>query len=88
MSSKNKDYQPLQVEEGAGVVATAVEDVPSATATAIKATALPMIEVIAPATLSEGYAFEAEVGGRVISVTVVRFVYRLQHLMILCSSFT
>jgi hypothetical protein len=30
-----------------------------------------MIEVIAPATLSEGYQFEAQLGDRTIQVTVV-----------------
>lgn len=78
MSSQNKSYQPLQVDEEQAaddaVIATAVEEVPSATVP-VKATALPMIEVVAPATLSEGYAFEAEVGGRVITVTVVSYLF-------------
>jgi hypothetical protein len=34
----------------------------------------PMLEVIAPATLPEGYEFEATIGGKTISVVVVRFV--------------
>lgn len=39
---------------------------------AIPAPPPPMFEVIAPATLQEGYSFEAEVGGSVFNVTVVR----------------
>lgn len=76
MSTNNNnaktEYRPVELDEEEAVVATAVEEVPTASATTVKATALPMIEVVAPATLPEGYAFEAEVGGRVITVTVVR----------------
>jgi hypothetical protein len=35
------------------------------------ATATPMVSVVAPATLPEGYTFDAEVNGTVLTVTVV-----------------
>ena len=66
--SQQKEYHPVEMEEGAVVA----QEVPAAT---VKATALPMIEVVAPATLPEGYNFEAEVGGRVFTVTVVSCPY-------------
>jgi len=67
-SHKECEYHPVEVEE-AVVAQVVAEELPAPAAA--KATALPMIEVIAPANLPEGYTFEAEVGGRVITVTVV-----------------
>ena len=67
--ASQKDYQPVEMEEAAVEAQVVAEPVP--TVATVKATALPMIEVVAPATLSEGYTFEAEVGDRVITVTVV-----------------
>lgn len=63
MSSNKEDRQAhAKLEEP--LIAANVEEVP--------AIALPdTIEVIAPATLPEGYTFEAEVGGNVFLVTVV-----------------
>ena len=66
--ASQKDYQPVEMEEAVEAQVVA-EPVP--TVAAVKATALPMIEVVAPATLSEGYTFEADVGDRVITITVV-----------------
>mmetsp|Transcript_12338 Transcript_12338/g.22439 ORF Transcript_12338/g.22439 Transcript_12338/m.22439 type:complete len:112 (-) Transcript_12338:1854-2189(-) len=63
--SLQKEYQPVEMEEGIIAVAEAV---PTPTASMIAA--VPMIQVIAPATLPEGYTFEADIGGRVIIVTV------------------
>jgi hypothetical protein len=63
--SLQKEYQPVEMEEGIAVA----EAVPTPTASMIAA--VPMIQVIAPATLPEGYTFEADIGGRVIIVTVV-----------------
>ena len=56
-----KEYQPVEMEEGIVVA----EQVPP--------TAVPMIQVVSPATLPEGYTFEADVGGRTIIITVVSF---------------
>ena len=63
--SLQKEYQPVEMEEG---IAVAEQVMPP---TATVATAVPMIQVVSPATLPEGYTFEADVGGRVITVTVV-----------------
>lgn len=56
MSGSNTKYEHLEV-------ASAENPIPSATAT-------PIAQVIAPATLPEGYSFEAEIGGKVVSVVV------------------
>jgi hypothetical protein len=66
--SLQKEYQPVEMEEGIIAVAEAV---PTPTAASMTAAAVPMIQVVAPATLPEGYTFEADIGGRVIVVTVV-----------------
>eukprot|EP00591_Stephanopyxis_turris_P002748 CAMPEP_0195522202 /NCGR_PEP_ID=MMETSP0794_2-20130614/20099_1 /TAXON_ID=515487 /ORGANISM="Stephanopyxis turris, Strain CCMP 815" /LENGTH=105 /DNA_ID=CAMNT_0040651895 /DNA_START=167 /DNA_END=481 /DNA_ORIENTATION=- len=54
-------YEQLQT----GLVASADTAFPASTA-------VPMIEVVAPATLQEGYTFEAQIGekGRTFTVTV------------------
>lgn len=65
--SLQKEYQPVEMEEGIIAVAEAV---PTPTAASMTAAAVPMIQVVAPATLPEGYTFEADIGGRVIVVTV------------------
>lgn len=53
--------QYYSIEAGAGVDKAVL---PAATAT-------PMVSVVAPATLPEGYTFDAEVNGTVFTVTVV-----------------
>lgn len=83
--SSQKEYQPVEMEEGVVVAQVVAEQVPTATP-AVLATALPMIQVIAPATLPEGYTFEAEVGGRVITVTVVSITCNTDDLLVLSCS--
>jgi hypothetical protein len=64
--SEKQEYKPVEIEEAVG---TPLYDEEVATVASVKA--VPMIEVVAPATLPEGYAFEAQVGDRVFTVTVV-----------------
>jgi hypothetical protein len=63
MSTKQV-YDPLETEEAVPVV-----NGEEATVAAVKV--VPMIEIVAPATLSEGYAFDCQIGDRVFTVTVV-----------------
>jgi hypothetical protein len=63
MSAKNV-YHPVEMEEAVPVVHGE-----EATVAAVKV--VPMIEIVAPATLGEGYAFDCQVGDRVFTVTVV-----------------
>ena len=62
--SDKRVYQPVEMEEA--VPALPVED---AAIAGVKV--VPTIEIVAPATMSEGYAFDCQVGDRVFTVTVV-----------------
>ena len=63
MSDKHV-YQPVEMEE-------AVRVLPGEDAMTAAVEAVPMIEIMAPATLSEGYTFDCQVGDHVLTVTVV-----------------
>jgi selenophosphate synthetase-related protein len=64
--SENQEYKPVEMEEAVGVPVVGEQ---GNTVASVKA--VSMIEVVAPATLPECYAFEAQVGDRVFTVTVV-----------------
>ena len=69
--------QYYTIEEGAGADKAVL---PTATAT-------PMVNVVAPATLAEGYTFDAEFNGKTFTVTVVSrykrcvrsFIFLISH---------
>jgi len=56
--------QVAQMEMGASLTAPSVEEM------AKPAAAVPMIEIVAPATLMEGYRLDTQVGDRVITVAI------------------
>jgi hypothetical protein len=63
---EKQEYKIVEMGEAVGVPLFGEE-----VGTVASVKAVPMIEVVAPATLPEGYTFEAQVGGRVFTVTVV-----------------
>jgi hypothetical protein len=67
--SENQEYKPVEMDEAIGVPLVGKE-----VNTVESVLAVPMIEVVAPATLPEGYAFEAQVGDSVFTITVVSCV--------------
>lgn len=56
--------QVAQTEMGASLTAPSVEEM------AKPASAVPMIEIVAPATLMEGYKLDTQVGDRIMTVTI------------------
>ena len=70
IGNNNSQYAKVATTEDAGADSTPNREALIDSSNLQTATAIPMVEVVAPATLPEGYKFDAQVGSQLVSVTV------------------